>query len=321
MNLLVTGGAGFIGSHLIDRLLGEGHEITCVENFDDFYDVSVKEANLRPHRTNSRFHLINVDVRDLPGLRAALPHGFDAVIHLAAKAGVRPSILDPISYQEVNIRGTHNLLELARERRITQFVFGSSSSVYGISPNVPWREDDVVLKPISPYAATKVSGELLGHVYSHLFGIRFIALRFFTVYGPRQRPDLAIHKFTRLIADGKPVPVFGDGTTSRDYTYVADIVQGICAALGYRRSMYEVINLGNNQPVTLNELLATLEGIIGRKIVPEKQPEQPGDVPRTCADITKAQTLLGYAPQTSLHDGCVLFWNWFQQTRQVDPSR
>lgn len=221
---LVTGGAGFIGSHLVDKLLAEGWRVTAVDNFDPYYDPAIKEANIKAHLEHPHYRLVRADIRDLETLQLELREDYEVIVHLAAKAGVRPSIKDPIAYQEVNVRGTQNLLELARERGIKQFVFASSSSVYGINTNVPWQEDDCVLLPISPYASTKVSGELLGHVYSHLYGIRFIALRFFTVYGPRQRPDLAIHKFVRLMLAGKPVPVYGDGTSSRDYTYIDDII-------------------------------------------------------------------------------------------------
>src|SRR5687768_1312465 len=218
-HILVTGGAGFIGSHLVDSLLRDGLTVSVLDNFDGFYARRVKERNVEEHRRNPRWRLVEGDIRDLPGLCRQLPERFDAIIHLAAKAGVRPSIEDPLGYQEVNVAGTQNLLELARERGISRFVFASSSSVYGVNPRVPWSEDDHVLQPISPYASTKVAGELLGHVYSHLYGIRFIALRFFTVYGPRQRPDLAIHKFARRMLQGKPIPVFGDGSTRRDYTF------------------------------------------------------------------------------------------------------
>lgn len=310
MNVLVTGGAGFIGSHLVDRLLEEGHTVTTVDNFDPFYNPSVKEANVGPHLRHPNFRLVRADIRDLAALRSQLNDSYDLIVHLAAKAGVRPSIEDPVSYQQVNVAGTQNLLEFARERGIQQFVFASSSSVYGVNPNVPWREDDAGLRPISPYAATKVAGELLGHVYAHLYGIRFMALRFFTVYGPRQRPDLAINKFARLILAGKPLPFFGDGSTSRDYTYASDIVSGIRAAMDYRASLYEIINLGSDQPVTLSELVSALEKVLGRKATLDRKPNQPGDVPRTWADLTKAARLLGYAPKVSLTDGLKAFEGW-----------
>ncbi len=310
MKVLVTGGAGFIGSHLVDRLLAEGHAVTTVDNFDSFYDPALKEANIAPHTNHPHFRLVRADIRDAAALRAGLNGAYDVIVHLAAKAGVRPSIENPTVYQQVNVGGTQNLLEFARERGIRPFVFASSSSVYGVNPRVPWREDDAGLQPISPYAATKVAGELLGHVYSHLFGLRFVALRFFTVYGPRQRPDLAIHKFARQIRSGRPLPFFGDGRTSRDYTHVSDIVTGIRTAMDYCTRAYEIINLGGDQPVTLTELVAALEEALDRKAVLNHQPEQPGDVPRTWADLTKAGKLLGYQPRMTLRDGLRDFVNW-----------
>ncbi|MCW5553479.1 MAG: GDP-mannose 4,6-dehydratase [Verrucomicrobiae bacterium] len=310
MKVLVTGGAGFIGSHLVDRLLAEGHTVTVVDNFDSFYDPAVKQANVAAHTNHPHFRLVRADIRDAAALRAGLDGAYDLIVHLAAKAGVRPSIENPTAYQQVNVGGTQNLLEFAREQGIRQFVFASSSSVYGVNPRVPWREDDAGLQPISPYAATKVAGELLGHVYSHLFGLRFVALRFFTVYGPRQRPDLAIHKFARQIRSGRPLPFFGDGRTSRDYTHVSDIVTGIRAAMDYCASDYEIINLGGDQPVTLTELVAALEEALDRKAVLNHHPEQPGDVPRTWADLTKAGKLLGYQPRMILRDGLRDFVKW-----------
>lgn len=311
MRVLVTGGAGFIASHVVERLLADGHRVDVVDNFDPFYAPAIKEANLAAVRSHPDFQLHRIDVRD-PAALAALPAdaGRDAIIHLAAKAGVRPSIDDPLAYQQSNVEGTQHLLEFARARGIRQFVFGSSSSVYGVNPRVPWREDDAVLQPISPYASTKVSGELLGHVYAHLFGIRFIALRFFTVYGPRQRPDLAIHKFARLLLAGQPLPCFGDGSTRRDYTYVDDVVRGVLAALHYTATGYEVINLGNNCTVSLRELIAALEVAFDRTAVLERLPEQPGDVPQTWADIGKAARLLGYRPATPLAEGLKVFARW-----------
>jgi UDP-glucuronate 4-epimerase len=311
MHVLVTGGAGFIGSHLVDSLLTDGHEVTVLDNFDPFYDRSVKERNIAEHRQHARWRLVECDVRDLPGLQAGLSADFDAIVHLAAKAGVRPSIEDPLGYQDANVRGTQNLLEIARQRGIRQFVFASSSSVYGVNPRVPWSEADHVLMPISPYASTKVSGELLGHVYSHLYGMRFVALRLFTVYGPRQRPDLAIHKFIRLICAGQPIPVFGDGSTRRDYTFVGDIVRGLRDAITYEDSSYEVINLGNNQTVTLREMIQTLESALGQSARLEWLPEQAGDVPQTWADIDKARRLLRYVPRTSFDEGIRQFTAWY----------
>ncbi|MGH9345659.1 MAG: NAD-dependent epimerase/dehydratase family protein, partial [Vicinamibacterales bacterium] len=298
MHLLITGGAGFIGSHLVDSLLADGHRVTVVDNFDPFYERTIKDRNIGAHRRNPRWRLVECDLRDGDALRRALAGGFDAVVHLAAKAGVRPSLLDPIGYQDVNVRGTQTLLELARAWGVPQFVFASSSSVYGVNPRVPWREDDHVLRPISPYASTKVSAELLGHVYSHLYGIRFIALRFFTVYGPRQRPDLAIHKFAREMLAGRPLPVYGDGSSRRDYTFIDDVIAGVRAAIDYRKTGYEVINLGNNATLTLLEMIRGLEEALGIRATLEREPEQPGDVPQTWASIEKARALLGWEPRT-----------------------
>lgn len=310
---LVTGGAGFIGSHLVDRLLAEGWFVTVVDNFDPFYDPVIKRRNIAPHLEYKNYKLVEADIRDLETLRERLKNDYDVIVHLAAKAGVRPSIKDPVTYQEVNVRGTQNLLELAREWGTKQFVFASSSSVYGVNPNVPWREDDCVLMPISPYAATKVAGELLGHVYSHLYGIRFVALRFFTVYGPRQRPDLAIHKFARLMLKGEHVPLYGDGSSRRDYTYIDDIIQGVRAAMNYSKTQYEVINLGNNRTVSLMELISTLEEVLGVKAKLEYLPPQPGDVPQTWADVEKAGRLLDYKPMTHLESGLIKFWKWINE--------
>ena len=315
MNVLVTGGAGFIGSHLVDSLLADGHHVTVLDNFDPFYDRVVKEANIEPHRGHSAWRLIEGDLRDLSRLRLMLIDDFDCIVHLAARAGVRPSIADPIGYQHVNVEGTQNVLELARERGIKQFVFASSSSVYGINPRVPWSEEDHVLQPISPYASTKVSGELLGHVYSELFGIRFIALRFFTVYGPRQRPDLAIHKFARMILRGQPIPVFGDGNSRRDYTYIDDIVSGIRRAMEYSSSSFEVINLGNNQTVSLLDMIQGLQLALSRPAELQWLPPQPGDVPQTWANVDKANALLGYSPATTYLDGVRRFAGWLSSER------
>jgi UDP-glucuronate 4-epimerase len=307
---LVTGGAGFIGSHLVDKLLQEGWQVTVVDNFDPFYAPEIKWANIKDHLKSPNYRLVESDIRDVAMLRKELHDKYNVVVHLAAKAGVRPSIVDPVAYQEVNVRGTQNMLELAKDLKINQFVFASSSSVYGVNENVPWSEDDVVLMPISPYAATKVSGELLGHVYSHLYGMRFLALRFFTVYGPRQRPDLAIHKFANLMEAGKSIPLYGDGSTRRDYTFVNDIISGIRAAMDYRASSYEVINLGNNQTVTLRQLITELEIALDKKAEIEYLPNQPGDVPQTYASIAKAEKLLGYKAGTSIGNGLKAFVSW-----------
>jgi UDP-glucuronate 4-epimerase len=313
-HFLITGGAGFIGSHLVDRLLATDVEsITVVDDFNDFYQPEIKHENIRQHLTDSRYTLIEADIRDRSALAPVFAdRKFDAIVHLAARAGVRPSLAEPELYSDTNINGTLNLLELARKHNVKQFVFGSSSSVYGINAKVPFSEDDPIRQPISPYAATKGAGELLCHTYSHLYGLRCVCLRFFTVYGPRQRPDLAIHKFARLISDGKPIPVFGDGTTRRDYTYVDDIIAGVTAAINYDKSDYEVINLGESRTVELRELISLLEKELDAHAIIDRQPPQPGDVPQTFADITKARELLGYNPQTQIEDGIHRFVEWFR---------
>lgn len=313
-NILITGGGGFIGSNLIDSLLKKNPDlnITCLDNFDPFYDPDIKRRNIKSHLKNPNFKLVEEDIRNLDALKSKLDKNYDVIIHLAAKVGVRPSVLDPVVYTEVNIDGTQNILELTRLINCKKFIFASSSSIYGVNPNVPWSEKDSLVLPESPYASSKISGELLGHVYSNLFGIQFLGLRFFTVYGPRQRPDLAIHKFTKLILQGEPIDVYGDGSTKRDYTYVDDIVSGIISALDYTSSQYEIINLGNNQPVELSSLISQLEKILGKKAVINKLPNQPGDVPLTFADITKAQQLLNYQPKTSISEGISRFIEWFR---------
>jgi UDP-glucuronate 4-epimerase len=350
LRVLLTGCAGFIGSHTLDRLLADGHQVIGIDNFDPFYSRALKNANLAAHADNPSFELLEADLAEpetytkLKFLADSLPSAsdaqssngtFDAVIHLAAKAGVRPSIEDPVGYQRANVIATQNLLEFAKEQGIQQFVFASSSSVYGVNPNVPWSEKDAVLQPISPYASTKVSCELMGHVYSHLYGIRVLGLRFFTVYGPRQRPDLAINKFARLIEAGEPIPVFGDGSTRRDYTFIADIVEGIIASV-YKSvaagppspksadlktknltlrtedgmPSYAVINLGNDQTVTLSQMIETIEEVVGKKAEINRLPEQPGDVPQTWANVSKAKELFGYEPKTSFREGIKLFVAW-----------
>src|SRR5215212_4514627 len=313
-NVLVTGGAGFIGSHLVARLLAEGRwRVTVLDDFNDFYDPALKRRNVEPHLGREEFALREADIRDRAALVEVFKETkFDVVVHLAARAGVRPSLAEPVLYTETNINGTVNLLELARARNVRQFIFGSSSSVYGESEQVPFAEDDPVNRPISPYAATKAAGELLCHTYSHLFGLRCVALRFFTVYGARQRPDLAIHKFARLISKGEPIPVFGDGTTRRDYTFVDDIIAGVRAAVDYRQSDYEVFNLGESRTVELRELIALLEKELGREARIDLKPLQPGDVPQTFADVTKARRLLGYDPRTPIEEGIRRFVEWFK---------
>lgn len=314
-NILVTGGAGFIGSHLVDRLLStDDNVVTVIDDFNDFYSPDIKRANIASHLKNEHYSLVEADIRDRQALDQVFhQQPFDCVVHLAARAGVRPSLSEPELYTETNINGTLNLLELARTTGVNQFIFGSSSSVYGINAKVPFSEDDPIRQPISPYAATKASGELLCHTYAHLYGLRCVCLRFFTVYGARQRPDLAIHKFARLMANGKPIPVFGDGSTRRDYTYIDDIISGVMASIVYDESNYEVFNLGESETVELGELISILERTLDCQAVIDRQPPQPGDVPQTFADITKARQLLGYNPQTNIEEGIKKFVEWFRQ--------
>ena len=313
-NILVTGGAGFIGSHLVDTLLAEGGwNVTVVDDLNDFYSPDIKRSNLESARQNSEFEFLDVDIRDGDKLRELFDRqSFECIVHLAARAGVRPSLCHPKLYAETNIDGTLNLLELARDFEIKQFVFGSSSSVYGINSKVPFAEDDRIHQPISPYASTKAAGELLCHTYSHLFDIRTVCLRFFTVYGARQRPDLAIHKFSRLISEGKPIQIFGDGTTRRDYTYIDDIIQGVRASIDYDASMHEIFNLGESETTELRRLVELIEESLGMKAIIDRQPMQPGDVPMTFADISKSKRLLGYSPTTKIEEGIPKFVEWFQ---------
>lgn len=314
--ILITGGAGFIGSHLVDHLFSEGGcRVTVVDDFNDFYSPEIKRKNVQPHLEHPNYELHEVDIRDRQALEQVFwQTQFDTIVHLAARAGVRPSLTQPQLYAEANINGTMNLLELARNNNVSHFIFGSSSSVYGVNEKVPFSEDDPIFNPISPYAATKAAGELLCHTYSHLYGMRCICLRFFTVYGARQRPDLAIHKFASLISQGEPIPVFGDGTTRRDYTYIDDIIAGVRAAIAYQKSNYEVINLGESRTVELRELISMLEKELGMEAKIDRQPLQPGDVPQTFADISKARKLLGYNPQTQIEDGIKKFVEWFHQS-------
>jgi UDP-glucuronate 4-epimerase len=311
MRILLTGGAGFIGSHLSERLLREGNELAIVDDLNDFYSPAVKRANLEAVRRAGPLTFHQVDICDEKEMfaigRGQQP---EAIIHLAARAGVRPSLEDPLLYERVNVRGTMVMLEMARQLGVTKFVFASSSSIYGVANRVPFCEDDALNLPISPYAATKIAGEKVCYTYSYLYGIRTVCLRLFTVYGPRQRPDLAIYKFTRLITEGKPIPVFGDGSSGRDYTFYSDAVDGIMGALHYD-GQYEVFNLGNSHPVSLNSMICTLEDHLGRRARIEHLPEQPGDVPITCADISKAQSLLGYSPSVVFSDGIEAFVAWF----------
>ena len=320
MHYLVTGGAGFIGSHLVRRLLNGNKDtvVTCIDNFDPFYSRGIKELNISEFKNDSNFSLLNYDLATTTAkqLDEAIREPVDVIVHLAAKAGVRPSILNPLSYQQANVIGLQNLLDFAKEKSIKQFVFASSRSVYGVNDHFPWKEDEQLL-PISPYAMTKLAGEMLGHVYSRLFDIRFIALRFFTVYGPGQRPDLAIHKFTKSILNGNPISMYGDGSTSRDYTYIDDTLQGILAATRYDQTNFEIINLGNNYSVSLKELISFIEKVIGKNAAIERLPEQPGDVPKTFADISKAKRLLGYEPKTKLNEGLEKFYEWFVQHKEL----
>ena len=319
--VVVTGGAGFIGSHLCERLLDAGSAVWAVDNFDPFYDPAAKRANVRALKGRGEFHLIEADVRDTALVEAALAAagagegGMDAIVHLAARAGVRPSIEEPALYARVNVEGTAAMLELARRLRVPAFVFGSSSSVYGNAAPVPFSESDPVAEPISPYAATKRAGELLAHTYHHLYGIAVVCLRFFTVYGPRQRPDLAIHKFARLMAAGEEIPFYGDGSTRRDYTYVDDVVQGVARAIAYAREhpgCYEVFNLGESDTVTLSRLVELLADALGVQPKLRRLPPQPGDVERTCADVSRARALLGYEPATRIEEGIPRFVEWFR---------
>ncbi|MDQ3180290.1 MAG: GDP-mannose 4,6-dehydratase [Acidobacteriota bacterium] len=313
-NILITGGAGFIGSHLVDSLLGEGDwQITAVDNFNDFYSPEVKRANVSTFLQNPQFVLREIDICDAENLREVfIETKFEAIVHLAARAGVLPSLSEPKLYTETNVNGTLNLLELAREFTVEQFVFGSSSSVYGINSKIPFAEEDKISQPISPYAATKAAGELLCHTYSHLYPIRSVCLRFFTVYGARQRPDLAIHKFARLISDDKPIEMFGDGTTRRDYTYIDDIIQGVRAAIDYQETQHEIFNLGESQTIELSRLIELLEENLSKKAIIERKPMQPGDVPQTFADITKARKLLNYNPNIKIEEGIKKFVEWFR---------
>jgi UDP-glucuronate 4-epimerase len=320
MHYLITGGAGFIGSNLIRHLFAtkEQISITCLDDFDPFYSAEIKQLNISGFKDNPNFRLLNEDLSRISSKQLAEKIGspVEVIVHLAAKAGVRPSILNPLSYQQANVIGLQNLLDFAKETKCKQFVFASSSSVYGINDHFPWKEDEQLM-PISPYAMTKLAGEMLGHVYSKLFDIRFIALRFFTVYGPGQRPDLAIHKFTRAILSNKPIGMYGDGTTSRDYTYVDDTVQGIIGATKYDKSNFEILNLGNNYSVSLRELVNSIEKVTGKKAIIEQLPEQPGDVPKTFADISKAKKLIGYEPTTRLNEGLEKFYHWFSQHKDL----
>ncbi|HKP93700.1 MAG TPA: GDP-mannose 4,6-dehydratase [Chthoniobacterales bacterium] len=311
MRILVTGGAGFIGSHLVEKLLTTGHEVSILDDFNDFYDPQIKHANLAGVANDVAIH--QIDLRDTGAVnRLFHREKFDAIAHLAARAGVRPSISHPKLYYDTNVAGTLHLLEAARQIGIERFLFASSSSVYGICNTVPFAEDFNLTQTISPYAATKVAGEFLCSTYSHLYQMRIVALRFFTVYGARQRPDLAIHQFTRKIDAGRAIDQFGDGTTRRDYTYIDDIIQGVMAALEYNGPLYDLFNLGESETIQLRDLIAAIEKTVGKKAKINQLPEQPGDVPLTCADISKARRVLNYKPTTPLSVGLPKFVEWFR---------
>jgi UDP-glucuronate 4-epimerase len=314
MKFLVTGGAGFIGSHVCERLLQDGHSVWALDELNDFYDPQLKRANIRDIQKLAKpFEFVQGDIcaaRGLDELFTAIK--FDQVIHLAARAGVRPSLEHPALYQRVNVEGTVNVLEAARKHGVKKVTLASSSSVYGVNAKVPFTESDPIFSAISPYAASKLACEALGHTYHHVYKMDVAMLRFFTVYGPRQRPDLAIHKFTKLIEAGKPIPVYGDGSTARDHTYISDIVEGVMACTR-KEFGFEIFNLGESQTVKLAELIAVIEGALGKKAVIDRQPLQAGDVPLTFADIAKAQRLLGYNPQVKVAKGIPLFVDWFRK--------
>jgi len=310
MRVLVTGGAGFIGSHLVEQLLACGHQVVVLDDFNDFYDPQIKQANIAGFAADVTVY--HVDLRDSDSVRNLFRREkIDVIAHLAARAGVRPSIQQPRLYYDANVTGTLHLLEAARVTGVERFVFASSSSVYGASKTIPFSEDEHLTQTLSPYAATKVAAEFLCSTYSHLYNLRVVALRYFTVYGPRQRPDLAIHQFTRRIYAGQPIDQFGDGTTRRDYTYIADVIHGTMAALQYQGPLFDIFNLGESDTIQLKDLIVAIENVLGKKAKINRLPEQPGDMPLTCADISKARELLGYEPTTRLRDGLPRFVDWF----------
>jgi UDP-glucuronate 4-epimerase len=318
MRILVTGGAGFIGSHLVEKLLSADHEVVILDDFNDFYDPQIKQANIAGFAKD--VSVCHVDLRENDSVRTVFGREkVDAVVHLAARAGVRPSIQFPRLYYDTNVLGTLHLLEAARVTGVQRFIFASSSSVYGASKTVPFSEDQHLTQTISPYGATKIGGEFLCSTYSHLYQMRVVALRYFTVYGPRQRPDLAIHQFTRRIYAGQPIDQFGDGSTRRDYTYIDDIIQGTMAALDYDGPLYDMFNLGESQTIQLKELISAIENVLGKRAKINELPEQPGDMPRTYADISKARKLLGYNPTTKLSEGLPKFVEWY--LRSLKTSR
>jgi UDP-glucuronate 4-epimerase len=313
MRILVTGGAGFIGSHLVEKLLAAGHEVAILDDFNDFYDPQIKHANIAGVAKDVTMY--HVDVRDRASVRNLFHREkFEIVAHLAARAGVRPSIQQPQLYCDTNVSGTLHLLDAASVTGVERFVFASSSSVYGISKKVPFSEDQHLTQTLSPYAATKIAAEFFCSTYSQLYQMRVVALRYFTVYGPRQRPDLAIHQFTRRIYAGQPIEQFGDGTTRRDYTYIDDVIQGTMAALKYEGPLFDIFNLGESDTIQLKDLIAAIENALGKKAKVNRMPEQPGDMPLTCADISKARKLIGYNPTTRFSDGLPRFMEWFLQS-------
>jgi UDP-glucuronate 4-epimerase len=316
MRILVTGGAGFIGSHLVEKLLAAGHTVVILDDFNDFYDPQIKQANISGVAKDVAIH--HVDLRDSAAVGNLFHREkFEVIAHLAARAGVRPSIQYPQLYNDTNVTGTLHLLEAARVTGVEKFIFASSSSVYGASKTVPFSEDQHLTQTLSPYAATKIAGEFLCSTYSHLYRLRVVALRYFTVYGPRQRPDLAIHQFTRRIYAGRPIEQFGDGTTRRDYTYIDDVIQGTMAALDYEGPLFDIFNLGESETIQLKDLIAAIENALGKKAKINRLPEQPGDMPLTCADISKARKLLGYNPKTRFDEGLPKFVEWFLHSQRT----
>lgn len=324
-NYLVTGGAGFIGSHLVENLLRKGHKVVCLDNFNDYYDPAVKRSNIKEASQNSNFILVEGDILDRRLLdNLFIDCSFDIIIHLAARAGVRPSLVDPLLYEQVNVRGTINLLDQARNANINGFIFGSSSSVYGINSSVPFSENDPISQPISPYAATKRAAELMCYTYHHIYGLPITCLRFFTVYGPRQRPDMAIHKFTKLIDEGREITLFGDGKSRRDYTYIDDIIDGIIKS-AEKPSGFKIYNLGESYTIELLDLIKLIEKSLNKKAKICRLPDQPGDVPITYANIDRAEKELGYKPSTSIEQGVPRFIAWYMKNKsgmakQSDPE-
>jgi UDP-glucuronate 4-epimerase len=313
MRILVTGGAGFIGSHLVEKLLATGHEVAIIDDFNDFYDPQIKHANIAGFAKDVAIH--HIDLRDGASVRNVfLREKFETIAHLAARAGVRPSIEHPQLYCDTNVSGTLHLLDAARVTGVERFIFASSSSVYGSSKTVPFSEGQHLTQTLSPYAATKIAAEFLCSTYAHLYPMRVVSLRYFTVYGPRQRPDLAIHQFTRRIYAGEPIEQFGDGTTRRDYTFIDDVIQGTMAALKYDGPRFDIFNLGESETIQLKDLISAIENALRKKAKINPLPEQPGDMPLTCADISKARELLGYNPTTRFNDGLLRFIEWFLQS-------